>query len=154
MEESNNVNEKIVRDYSLWAMGAGLIPVPFLDLGVVAAVQVRMVYELSKRYGVEFSKTRLKSIIAALGGVVATDSLTTGGFTRYIKTIPVVGVVGVVATPIYAGAVTYAVGKVFMYHFESGGTVQDFEVESIKERFKDLFEEGKESLKTAKPKEI
>lgn len=125
----------------MWAMGAGLIPLPFVDLGVVAGIQLKMLYDLSKHYKVEFSKTRLKAIIAALGGIVATDSLRTGAFTGFIKTIPLVCVVGMLATPIYAGALTYAIGRVFVHHFESGGTVKDFDVDSIKDRFKDLFEE-------------
>jgi uncharacterized protein (DUF697 family) len=147
MNTCQNVNEKMIRDYSKWAMGAGLIPLPLLDLGVVAGVQLKMLYDLSKHYKVEFSKTRSKAIIAALGGIVAADSLRTGAFTGFIKAIPIVGVVGMLATPIYAGALTYAIGKVFVHHFESGGTVKDFDVDSIKDRFKDLFEEKKKTFK-------
>lgn len=142
------VNDILIKDHSLWAMGAGLIPIPMLDMGAVAAVQLKLLYELSKHYDVKFSKTRLKAIIAALVGTVATDSLRRGAFTGFIKAIPIVGVIGMVSTPIYAGATTYALGKVFVYHFESGGTSDDFDLEEKKERFKELFEEGKEVSKS------
>jgi hypothetical protein len=52
-----------------------------------------------------------------------------------------------ISTPIYAGATTYAIGKVFVYHFEAGGKVNDFNIDNMKEEFKDLFEEGKTRLK-------
>jgi uncharacterized protein (DUF697 family) len=151
MKKSKVVNKKymdsVIQDYSLWAMGAGLIPIPFLDLSVVAAVQLKMLYDISKSYNVEFSKTRLKSIIAALLGTIATDSFRTSTFTGFIKSIPIVRVIGMISTPIYAGATTYAIGKVFVYHLEAGGKVNDFNIDTMKEEFKDLFEEGKTRLK-------
>jgi lipoate-protein ligase A len=41
------------------------------------------------------------------------------------------------------GAATYAIGRVFIQHFESGGTFLDFNPEKVREYFKEQFERGK-----------
>jgi len=45
--------------------------------------------------------------------------------------------------PAVAGASTYAVGQVFIQHFESGGTFLDFDPEKVKGYFAEQFEKGK-----------
>ena len=57
--------------------------------------------------------------------------------------LPFVGyVVGGLSTPLLAGAATYAVGKVFIQHFESGGTLLDFEPAKVREYFRQEFSVG------------
>jgi len=149
-DEQETAAHKLVNRYMYWSMGAGLIPVPWLDVGALAGVQLKMLHRLSQHYEVEFSKNRGKSIIAALAGTITADSLRRGVFTSFIKSIPLIGVVGVLSMPIYAGATTYAIGKVFIQHFESGGTFLDFDTKKVKDHFGKLFEEGK--LKAAEVK--
>ena len=134
---------KLIKRYVLFSMGAGLIPIPWLDLGTLAGVQLKMLHRLSRYYGVQFSENKGKSIIAALVGTITADSLKRGAFTSFIKTIPVLGYIGVFSMPIYAGATTYAIGKVFVQHFESGGTFLDFDPQKVKDYFAHLYEEGK-----------
>ena len=55
---------------------------------------------------------------------------------------------GLVAVPGVAAAFTYAVGKVLVQHFASGGTFLDFDPKKVREYFARQFEEGK--LVTAK----
>jgi uncharacterized protein (DUF697 family) len=58
--------------------------------------------------------------------------------------IPVVGsVLGLVTTPMVASASTYALGKIFIQHFESGGTFLDFDPSKVKTHFSQQFEKGK-----------
>jgi hypothetical protein len=45
---------------------------------------------------------------------------------------------------VFAGAVTYAIGKVFEQHFESGGTFLDFKAEQYKTYFAQMYQEGKD----------
>ena len=42
-----------------------------------------------------------------------------------------------------SGASTWALGKVFIQHFESGGTFLDFNPEKVREYYKVQFEEGR-----------
>ena len=44
--------------------------------------------------------------------------------------------------PIVMGASTYAVGKVFVQHFEMGGTLLDFDPTKTKEFFAREYKEG------------
>jgi len=62
---------------------------------------------------------------------------------------------GMVSMAALGGAGTYAVGKVFIEHFESGGTFLSFDPDKVREKFKALFEKGKEFVtpKTAQPAE-
>jgi uncharacterized protein (DUF697 family) len=144
---------KIVKRYTWWSVGAGVIPIPFLNLGALAGVHLKMLHRLAQHYDVPFSDNRGKSILAALIGTITADSLSWGGFSGFVRSIPVIGVMGAATLPIYAGAITYAIGKLFIQHFESGGTFLDFEPQKVKDYFKELYEEGKakaSKLKTAK----
>ena len=51
--------------------------------------------------------------------------------------------------PVMAGAITYATGKIFTSHFEAGGTLLDFNPDTMKEYYKELFEKGKTVAKEA-----
>jgi hypothetical protein len=45
--------------------------------------------------------------------------------------------------PGVAGAATYAVGKVFIQHFESGGTLLNFNPDSVRDYYKQELQKGK-----------
>ncbi len=130
----------VVRNYMLGTMGAGLVPLPFVDITLVGGIQLKMLHSLAQLYGQAFSKEVGKSIIGALvGGVLpaaATGSLA--------KLIPGVGTVaGMVSMSALSGAATYALGKVFIQHFESGGTFLTFEPDAVRDYFAEALEEGK-----------
>jgi uncharacterized protein (DUF697 family) len=136
-----------------WSMGAGLIPIPLVDIATVSGVQLKMLSELAKVYDVKFSKNAGKSIISALIGGVSADALSKSYITSAIKSIPIIGIVGSVSMPIFSGAATWAIGKVFIQHFASGGTFLDFDPKKVKDYFMNLFKQGQEiahGMKTAK----
>ena len=62
-----------------------------------------------------------------------------------IKLIPGVGtVIGGVTTSVFNAASTYALGQVFRKHFENGGTFLDFDVERLKNIYREQFEKGRQ----------
>lgn len=136
--------ERVVSRYTMWAAGAGLIPVPGLDVTAVAGVQVKMVYELAKLYDVAFTEARAKSLVGALASSVVSYNLamgTHGTFGVLVKAVPVVGpLLSLSVMPALSSATTYAVGKVFIQHFEAGGTLLSFEPERMREHFRREFE--------------
>lgn len=143
----------LVKKYMWWSMGAGLIPIPLVDIATVSGVQLKMLNELSKIYGVKFSENAGKSIISALLGGISADALSKSYITSFIKSIPIIGIVGSVSMPIFSGAATWAIGKVFIQHFASGGTFLDFDPKKVKDYFMNLFKEGQaiaQNMKTAK----
>lgn len=139
--------ETITNKYVTWAMGAGLIPVPLVDLAAIVGVQVKMLSEISKVYGVEFSENRGKSIVASLVGGLGATTAATGIVGSVAKIIPGIGsLLGIATLPVVSGAITYAVGKVFTQHFESGGTFLTFDCDGTRAAFVKEYQTGKTKL--------
>jgi uncharacterized protein (DUF697 family) len=124
---------KVVDRFSFWSGVAGLLPVPFVDLAAVGALQIQMVRLISQIYDVPFSDNRGKALVAGIAGTIIPAS-TGVGMASVIKSVPIAGTaIGVLATPALAMAATYAIGRVFIQHFTSGGTLLDFEPPNYRE---------------------
>jgi uncharacterized protein (DUF697 family) len=137
-------SEKTIRNHVIASIGVGLVPIPLVDLVALSGVQTNMVRRLAKTYDIPFSQDLAKTLIASLvgGGIPVTFSRT---FASLLKGVPVIGLTtGVLAMPILAGATTYALGKVFVQHFASGGTFLTFEPEKVRNYYREMFEKGKE----------
>lgn len=132
-----------LKNYVLVSVTIGLVPVPLVDMAALIAIQLRLTHHLAQQYQVLYSSSLANSLILSLlGSLVTTTS--TMPLASVIKTIPFMGsIAGSVSVAILGGATTYAVGKVFIQHFESGGTFLNFKPEKVKEHFKYFFEEGK-----------
>ena len=143
---------KLVSRYALYAAGGGLIPVPTLDIAAIVAVQIKMVADLSKLYDVPFSQDRAKTVVTALIGGVLPGALAGGSLAvlgTVIKLVPIVGTaIGAVTTSAFAYALTLAVGKVFTLHFETGGSLLNFEPEKVRAHFEKEFKGAKTSAET------
>lgn len=157
MEEKESQARRIVTKYMWWSMGAGLVPIPVWDLALITGIQLKMAKDLADHYEIPFSKDRVKLILSSLVGSMVPGTIAYGPIGTMLKFIPIVGpFAGAVAMPVFAGASTYAVGKVFIQHFESGGTLLDFEPAKVREYFRQEFEKGKElasQMKSEKGKE-
>jgi Uncharacterized protein/domain associated with GTPases len=141
---------KVARTYMYWSMGAGLIPVPVLDVATVSGVQLKMLSELAKIYDVKFSENLGKSIIGALVGGITADALSRSTITSWFKSIPFIGVLGALSMPIFSGATTWALGKVFIQHFATGGTFLNFDPKKVKDYFAEMYKQGEEMAKNMK----
>lgn len=140
---------KIVKTHMWISAGVGLIPIPLVDLAAVAAVQLKVLSALSKHYGVPFTRNCGKAAIASLIGFVLPHALAFGATGSFIKLIPFVGSVsGVAWMGLFSGAYTWALGNIFIQHFESGGTFLDFNADRVKTHFQSHFAEGETIVKT------
>lgn len=135
--------DKIVRNYSLGSVVPCLIPVPMLDLAAVTAIQLKMLHSLAQVYEVPFKEEFGRSAISALlGGTIALSTARVAS--SAVKAIPVVGsLVGAATMPVVNGGTTYALGKVFVQHFESGGTFLTFDAAKVREYFAEQLKAGK-----------
>lgn len=134
---------RIVRNYTLGAMGASLVPIPMLDLAAITGIQLKMLHSLAKMYDLPFKKDLGKSLIASLVGGYIPYATTGTLASSFVKFVPFIGQgLALVSMPILAGATSYAVGKVFIQHFEAGGTFLDFDPEEVREYFAEQFKEG------------
>jgi uncharacterized protein (DUF697 family) len=125
-ENRYEVASKLVDRCALWSGVAGLIPVPIVDAVAVGGLQIQMLRRISQIYDVAFSDNRGKAVIASLAGsmIPTTSGI---GAASLLKAVPVLGTIasGFVLPVLSAGA-TYAIGKAFIQHFASGGTLLDF----------------------------
>lgn len=135
----------VLRRMSMWSAGAGVIPVPGIDLAAIVGLQVKTVRELALIYGVPFDEVRTKAIIGALiGGLLPFNAAVgIGGLASTLyKAIPGVGaILGMITMPAAAAAANYALGRLFIEHFESGGTLLDFNAEKMRARFRAEMED-------------
>lgn len=140
--------QKIVDKHVWWAAGAGLVPVPYLDMAAIAAVDLKMIKALTKTYEIDWVEERAKAIITSLTGGVATGMLARSVMLgTVIRMIPVIGQgVSMLSMPIFGGAVTYALGKVFAQHLAVGGTLLDLDLEKARKAMAEAFEKGKEAV--------
>jgi uncharacterized protein (DUF697 family) len=144
--------EIVIKNHMLAACAGSIVPVPLLDLAAVTAVQVSMIRKLAEMYGQTFSESPVRNTIAALvGGVVGPWAGAVVGVSL-AKLIPVVGwVAGVVAMPTVVGAATYALGHVFLRHFQEGGSIYDISTEKVRGYYKEQFAKGKTVAAEAAP---
>jgi uncharacterized protein (DUF697 family) len=98
--------------YSSMAATAGAIPIPWVDLLIIPAIQSRMVYHLAKFYGQPMSAERFLEIAGSLGmGIMVRQAAR-----ELSKFIPFVGSV---ASAALAFAATFALGKAFCFYFSA-----------------------------------
>ncbi|MBT3354858.1 MAG: DUF697 domain-containing protein [Candidatus Scalindua sp.] len=135
---------EIVAYHVQWSLGLGLVPIPLIDAVAILITQVRMLKKLSDHYGIACSENHVKILVTSLIG--GTNSGLIGGkfLISMTKLVPGIGTfIGITAMSALSGSITYAVGQVFIQHFESGGTFLDFDPKKVKEYFMTKFEEGK-----------
>jgi uncharacterized protein (DUF697 family) len=139
--------DKIVKSSMKWTAAAAIVPIPYVDLVALGAVQARMVQELANVYGVDADKEKVKSLITALLGTLtpAVATSTVMGFMgSAFKAVPGIGtIIGGVGLAGFGAAATYAIGQVFINHFESDGDLLGFSVDDLKERLKKEFDAAK-----------
>lgn len=136
-----------IKEHVLFSMGVGAIPLPLLDIVAITAVQIDMIRQLCRTYGVDYHETRGKAVITALSGTTL-GRLAGYGIGSALKVIPGIGsLLGGVTLAITAGASTYAIGQVFARHFERGGSLFDLDPEKFKAFYQEQVERGKEIVK-------
>lgn len=144
--QTENAN-KIIKNHMIWSMGAGLVPVPLADFFAVSAIQLDMVRQLSNLYGHDFKENETKAIISALMSSIIAKI----GARAAVKLIPGIGtILGGLTMSAISGGSTYAVGETFKKHFETGGTLLDFDLDQLKKVFDSKFEKGKKYAQEVK----
>ena len=121
---------EIIRNHIGFSLGAALVPFPAADLIAVSAVQLNMLRQLAKLYGLGFMDTLGNNVISAVVGA---------GVARIgaslIKAIRGVGtVIGELTMPVLAGASTYALGHVVANHFHNGGTLENLDLRKARQK--------------------
>ncbi|MBF0276130.1 MAG: hypothetical protein HQM13_00005, partial [SAR324 cluster bacterium] len=140
--------EKIVKKYILLSGGAGLIPIPLFDQIVIGSLLVKMTFDLGQLYEVKITRFRSKAIITAILGGAHAEWIPRFIMRGLILFAPGINVVGMmVLRPAFAGAITYAVGNIFIKQFEAGHTLENFDQKQAKKDFGEQIKAGQRFVK-------
>lgn len=144
-ETAKESMDRMIR-YHVWAsMGVGLVPLPVVDMVALTAIQLNMVRKIAKAYQIPFLKDKVKNVLGSLVGSAVPVAAGAPLAASVAKVIPVIGwTAGALTMPVFAGASTYAVAKVFVQHFASGGTFLTLDPEKVRDYYAEKLKEGKE----------
>ena len=116
----------IVNRHAAYSAAGGIIPLPLINLAAVTSVLVRMVKMLSDHYRVPFERDRARAIVVGLiGGVMPTGAAAVATSALFYITPPSV-FMGLAVSCATAVTFTRGVGRIFVEHFETGATLNDF----------------------------
>jgi uncharacterized protein (DUF697 family) len=142
---------KTVELYSKIAAVVGLLPGNILNFAAILAVMVTMVWRIATTFGHRQGHNRIKgSIMALIGAMIPTGI--GHGIAAAVIAIPAMiagSILYFLVTPVLAYALTKAVGNTFVMHFESGGTLLNFDPKGFQEYFVKEFQEAGGQLKAA-----
>lgn len=139
-----NTVTRLIHRHSLYAVAGALIPVPMIEVVTSTSAQIHLVAQLCDIYQVRFSDQAIKASLATFASVALPASGLGAAAYMAARAVPVIGpLLSLTTAPVLAGAMTWAVGRVFAWHFEKGGTIEDFRTADAVDRFKQEFAEGK-----------
>jgi len=134
--------QNIVKNNIISSMASGLIPIPLFDIISLTNIQFHMIQTLAEHYEVPVDNISRSLVTSLVSGTLPVASML--GFGSLVKSIPGIGsLAGSGSVSVISGAVSYAVGQVFINHFEQGGTLKDFDPDSAKRYFSEQYEAGK-----------
>ncbi|MGQ4808636.1 Magnetosome membrane protein 22 [Candidatus Entotheonellaceae bacterium PAL068K] len=137
----------IIKNYMLGALGVGIVPFPIVDMVALSGIQLKMLHSLANLYSVEFSSHIGKALITSLlgGGITASFS---SNIVNLVKNVPLYGqFIDVIFRSFSSAASTYAIGKLFVQHFESGSTFLTFDPQKVRDYYAQQFEKGEEEIR-------
>jgi len=129
------VAHSIVRTHTLLAAGAGCLPGHGWDVAALGLAQMGQLQRLSQLYRIDFSDDLARKLVAVLLGSYAPLRMA-APVAGVLKMVPLIGqVAGSLSMAGLGGLVTHAIGKVFIQHFESGGTFLTFDPQQVRAYF-------------------
>jgi len=138
MEKAAAVHE-VLQVSAIAASAVSIQPIPFVDMVLIAPIQIGMVQCIGRVYGYRLDKKAVVEILSTFGASLVTQ----GALMSAAKLIPFVG--WLVTVPM-AYAMTWAVGEVAHYYFRMGRGVPPSELSSMFDR---VYREKKEERKNA-----
>lgn len=146
MEENKKNMEDIISTHVIFAMTAGAIPLPVADIVAVSAIQYDMIKQIAEFHKVSYDSNKGKALASSLAGATVSRIGASA-----LKAVPGIGtMLGIGSQMIMAGATTYALGKLFDSQFSRGGSLDNINIDSVKEQYRDLLSKGRNYAKDLK----
>lgn len=119
--------DAIIRHFMMMTAGAGALPVVLADILAVSAIQLEMIRQLCRVYGIPYERARARAVVMAL----VTNTLVHRGARSLTKKVPVFGwLIGGASMALLSAGATMALGKLFKAHLESGGQWPEIQPEA------------------------
>jgi len=123
---------RIVHRYVGVSAVAGLITLPVLDVAALGGVHITLIKELSAFYGHEFSEHAARNILIAVTASLLPGAIGSVLGRKALRVLPFVShAAGMLTMSAFSAAVSYALGRVIIRHFEAGGTLDSFNPEHL-----------------------
>jgi uncharacterized protein (DUF697 family) len=133
----------IVKSQTKLAAGAGAVPIPFMDLVALTGLQYVLVQQLAMHYNVPFYGHRARALVGSLTGSLISRNVGYAVLGGLARALPGIGwLAGWAGLSALSAASTYAIGRVFIQHFEAGGTLLDFNADSVKSYYLKQFSDA------------
>lgn len=135
---------RIISNSCGWSAAAGAIPLPVVDVVALGGVQATMINRIAKLYGETLTDEAARSLVAVLLGTMLPGALTSAAVGSGVKFLPGFGyVIGAATLAALGAAATYAMGKIFVRHFEHGGTMATFSPAAVQDDLQREFAAAK-----------
>jgi len=119
---------RIVYRFMAVSAGAALIPAPGVDVVVLAGVHVALIKTLCDHYSVSFSEHTARNLLIAITASVIPGTIGSVLGRKALRVLPALARrVGWALVSASSAAFSYGIGRLFIYHFEAGGTLLDFD---------------------------
>ena len=125
--------QRIVRRYAAASAAAGaVIHAPLLDVAALGGIHISLIRDLTHHYGGEFSEQAARSIVVAIGASVLPGTIGTVVSHKLLGLLPFITPgAGMLVMSGASAATSYALGMIFIRHFESGGSLASFNLDSL-----------------------
>lgn len=132
-EERQEAVQEVIQVCSVAAGAVAIQPFPLLDVVLITPIQVAMVRAIGRIYGHKLDEKAVIEMISTFGASIVAQNLTMAA----AKLVPFAGWVASIAM---AYGLTWAIGDVASYYFESGRGVSPGD---LKSRFRKVYEQKK-----------
>ena len=122
----------LVRENAVMCAAVSFVPNPIANSLAITGVQLKMLSDLSKLYGVPFSQDLVRSLLTATAGGVINFILARNPVTRGVRdflmaTVPLIALpLRFLAGPAFIAGYTLVLGNSFIRHYEGGGSYLNF----------------------------
>ncbi len=124
---------RIVHRYAAISAATGaVIHAPLLDVAALGGIHVSLIRDLTHHYGDQFSEQAARSIVVAIGASLLPGTFGTIVSHKLLGLLPFITPGAGMLVMSTASAVTsYALGMIFVRHFEGDGTLASFNLDSL-----------------------
>lgn len=137
--------DNIVKGHVMAAMPLGLVPFPLFDLAALTGNHLAMLKSLCVLYQHDCQAAQLRAMLASFLGA-ALPVITVAGLSSGAKLIPGIGtLIGSGSLAVSAGAVTYAIGQLFIQQVEPSESGS--QPGTLRQRFTRELERGKDLVR-------